>query len=72
MTVVTDVNRTTIMSSNGCGDGRQAGKEYAEALSSGFGLRDLSAIVRNAGGTVEQCVEGGEWSIAMELPWAKV
>ena len=72
MTVVTDADRTTIMSSNGCGDGRQARREYAEALSSGFGLRDLSAIVRNAGGTVERCVEGGEWSIAMELPWVKV
>ncbi|MBW3094802.1 hypothetical protein KIH75_05510 [Bifidobacterium sp. 64T4] len=73
MTVVIDADRTTIMSSNGCGDGSRVGKTCGEGvLSSGFGLRDLSNIVRNAGGTAEWCTEDGEWSIAIELPWAKV
>ena len=72
LTVVTDADQTTIMSSNDCDDGHMPKEERDEALSSGFGLGDLLNAAHNAGGTAEWCREGNEWSIAIELPWIKV
>lgn len=73
LTVVADTERTTIMSSNECDDGRlPKEEEHDEVLSSRFGLNDLLNAVHNVGGTAEWCREGNEWSIAIELPRAEV